>query len=62
MNAALWLNGAEAECPRLIEFAEEFAGRCELPAGERARLLIILEELFIRRPLRLSERRVPSPD
>jgi anti-sigma regulatory factor (Ser/Thr protein kinase) len=46
MNAALWLNGVEADFPHLIEFAEEFADRCELPAGERARLLIILEELF----------------
>ncbi len=29
-----------------MEFAEKFAGRCGLPGAERARLLIILEELF----------------
>jgi serine/threonine-protein kinase RsbW len=46
MNAALRLCGVEAELPRLMEFAEKFAGRCGLPGSERARLLIILEELF----------------
>jgi anti-sigma regulatory factor (Ser/Thr protein kinase) len=40
------LRGNKHEFPRLIDFAEAFARRCGLPDGERARLLIILEELF----------------
>jgi anti-sigma regulatory factor (Ser/Thr protein kinase) len=46
MEAILGLRGADEEFPRLVEFAEEFAGRCGLPDTERARVLIILEELF----------------
>jgi serine/threonine-protein kinase RsbW len=46
MNAVLGLRGIGGELPRLVEFAEKFAGRCGLPDAERARLLIILEELF----------------
>jgi serine/threonine-protein kinase RsbW len=46
MKGALRLHGVEAELPRLVEFAENFARRCRLPDAERARLLIILEELF----------------
>jgi serine/threonine-protein kinase RsbW len=40
------LRGNAIEFPRLIGFAEDFARRCGLPETERARLLIILEELF----------------
>jgi len=46
MNAAFWVRGVDADLPRLIEFAEKFASGCGLPEPERARLLIILEELF----------------
>jgi serine/threonine-protein kinase RsbW len=46
MNAVLGLRGVDVEFRRLVEFAEEFARRCHLPDPERARLLIILEELF----------------
>ncbi|MFZ3235730.1 MAG: ATP-binding protein [Stellaceae bacterium] len=46
MDAVLGLRGLDGELPRLIEFAEKFAGGCGLPDTERARLLIILEELF----------------
>jgi serine/threonine-protein kinase RsbW len=46
MEASLRLRGAEAELGRLADFAEEFACRQRLPDAERARLLIILEELF----------------
>ncbi len=46
MNAVFWARGVEADLPRLVEFAEKFACRCGLPDPERARLSIILEELF----------------
>lgn len=46
MSAVLRLRGTDAEFGRLIEFAEKFAARHGLAAPERARLLIILEELF----------------
>jgi serine/threonine-protein kinase RsbW len=46
MRSVLRLSGVEAELRRLLEFAEKFAGRCGLPDNERARLLIVLEELF----------------
>jgi serine/threonine-protein kinase RsbW len=46
MSDVLWVRGVEAELPRLIEFAENFACRCGLPDPERARLLVVLEELF----------------
>jgi anti-sigma regulatory factor (Ser/Thr protein kinase) len=46
MNSVIGLRGVEAELPRLVEFAEEFACRCALTDAERSRLLIILEELF----------------
>jgi anti-sigma regulatory factor (Ser/Thr protein kinase) len=46
MKASLGLRSEGAELGRLVGFAEEFA-RCHgLPEAERARLLIILEELF----------------
>jgi len=47
MNAVLGLRGVEAELPALVEFAEAFACRCGLPGAEQARLLVILEELFL---------------
>jgi anti-sigma regulatory factor (Ser/Thr protein kinase) len=40
------LRGSAVEFPRLIDFADAVARRCALPESERARLLIILEELF----------------
>ncbi|HUC72113.1 MAG TPA: ATP-binding protein [Stellaceae bacterium] len=46
MNGVLRLRVIEGELPRLVEFVEKFAECCELPDAERARLLIILEELF----------------
>jgi len=46
MKAVLGLRAVEAELPRLVEFAEKFSCRGGLPAPERARLLIVLEELF----------------
>jgi serine/threonine-protein kinase RsbW len=46
MGPILRLRGVDGEFPRLVEFAEEFARSCGLPDTERARLLIILEELF----------------
>lgn len=46
MKHVLRLRAAASEFPRLIEFAEEFAYRCDLSEGEKSRLLIILEELF----------------
>src|SRR5713226_5572285 len=46
MRASLSLRSDPAELRRLAGFAEEFARRHALPARERARLLIILEELF----------------
>ena len=46
MKASLGLRSDGAELARLVDFAEEFA-RCHgLPEAARARLLIILEELF----------------
>jgi anti-sigma regulatory factor (Ser/Thr protein kinase) len=46
MRASLSLRSDPAELRRLAGFAEGFAGRHALPARERVRLLIILEELF----------------
>lgn len=46
MRAVVRLAGASSEFIRLVSFAEKFAGRCGLADSERARLLIILEELF----------------
>jgi anti-sigma regulatory factor (Ser/Thr protein kinase) len=46
MRASLSLRCDPADLRRLAGFAEEFAGCNSLPAGERARLLIMLEELF----------------
>ncbi len=40
------LGSGDAELLRLISFSEKFAHRHALPEAERARLLIILEELF----------------
>jgi anti-sigma regulatory factor (Ser/Thr protein kinase) len=46
VTAQLSLRSDPAEFRRLVSFADGFA-RCRgLPSGERARLLIILEELF----------------
>jgi anti-sigma regulatory factor (Ser/Thr protein kinase) len=47
MRASLRLRNDPAELRRLAGFAEGFARRHALPARERGRLLIILEELFI---------------
>jgi anti-sigma regulatory factor (Ser/Thr protein kinase) len=44
--ARLSLRGDPAEMVRLTAFAEEFAARCRLADDERARLLVILDELF----------------
>jgi serine/threonine-protein kinase RsbW len=46
MKRTLGLAATESEFPRLIRFAEEFAGHCGLADCEKARLLITLEELF----------------
>jgi anti-sigma regulatory factor (Ser/Thr protein kinase) len=46
MSSFLSLRSDADELRRLSAFAEEFAQRQALPARERARLLIILEELF----------------
>ncbi len=46
MKSWLGLRSDGAELERLIGFAKEFADRHDLLEGERARLLIILEELF----------------
>src|SRR5262245_46433813 len=46
VRATLVLRNDSAELPRLVAWAERFAGRHALPALERARLSIILEELF----------------
>ncbi len=46
LRQTIVLAGTASEFPRLVGFAEDFARRCGLPQGERARLLIILEELF----------------
>jgi anti-sigma regulatory factor (Ser/Thr protein kinase) len=46
MRASLSLSADPAHFRRLIGFAEGFARGHTLPSAERARLLIILEELF----------------
>jgi serine/threonine-protein kinase RsbW len=46
MRASITLPSDRAELARLQAFAGEFAHRCGLPSEERARLMIILEELF----------------
>jgi anti-sigma regulatory factor (Ser/Thr protein kinase) len=46
MKASLGLRSDGAELGRLAGFAEEFARTHGLPEAERARLLIVLEELF----------------
>jgi anti-sigma regulatory factor (Ser/Thr protein kinase) len=46
MEALLGLRSDGAELGRLTGFAEEFARNECLPEAERARLLVILEELF----------------
>jgi anti-sigma regulatory factor (Ser/Thr protein kinase) len=46
MRASISLRGEAAELTRLEAFAEAFARDCGLADDERARLLIILEELF----------------
>ena len=46
MRASITLRGEAAELDRLAAFAEAFSHDCGLAGDERARLLIILEELF----------------
>ena len=46
MRARLALRSDSAELERLLRFAGEFAGHAALTEDERARLLIILDELF----------------
>ena len=46
MKESLSLHSEPAELGRLVAFAEAFALRHALPAPERVRLLIMLEELF----------------
>jgi serine/threonine-protein kinase RsbW len=46
MKASIKLCTEHSELIRLEAFAGEFAHRCDLPPDERARLFIILEELF----------------
>ena len=46
MRASISLRGEAAELTRLEAFAEAFARDCGLADDERARLLVILEELF----------------
>ena len=46
MRASIVLCGVTDELARLVAFAEAFAGDCGFADDERARLLIILEELF----------------
>ena len=46
MTASLSLRSDAAELCRVVSFAEDFARRHALSSAERARLLIILEELF----------------
>jgi anti-sigma regulatory factor (Ser/Thr protein kinase) len=47
VTASLSLRSDAAELCRVISFGEDFARRHALSSAERARLLIILEELFI---------------
>jgi len=46
MRASIVLCGVTDELARLVAFAEAFASDCGFADDERARLLIILEELF----------------
>jgi serine/threonine-protein kinase RsbW len=46
MRASIALRSEPAELTRLVAFAEAFARDCGFADDERARLLIILEELF----------------
>src|ERR1700756_4526810 len=46
MRTSITLRGEAAELIRLEAFAEAFARDCRLADDERARLLVILEELF----------------
>jgi anti-sigma regulatory factor (Ser/Thr protein kinase) len=46
MRASIALRSEPAELARLVAFAEAFARDCGLADDERARLLVILEELF----------------
>jgi anti-sigma regulatory factor (Ser/Thr protein kinase) len=46
MKASLGLRSDGAELSRLVGFAEEFSRNHSLAEAERARLLVILEELF----------------
>ena len=46
MRASITLRSEAAELVRLEAFAEAFARNCALADDERARLLVILEELF----------------
>jgi serine/threonine-protein kinase RsbW len=46
MRASITLRGEATELVRLEAFAEAFTRNCGLADNERARLLVILEELF----------------
>jgi anti-sigma regulatory factor (Ser/Thr protein kinase) len=46
MKRVLELRASAAALPRLVAFAETFAASCGLPPAEKARLMLILEELF----------------
>ncbi|HEX5327066.1 MAG TPA: ATP-binding protein [Acetobacteraceae bacterium] len=46
-TARVSLPSEAAQIGRLLGFAEDFAARCEIAPGDRAWLLIILEELFV---------------
>jgi serine/threonine-protein kinase RsbW len=46
MRASITLPSDHAALVKLQTFGGEFAHQCDLPRDERARLLIILEELF----------------
>ena len=46
MSASITLRNEHAQLTQLEAFTDEFAYGCGLPHDERARLLIILEELF----------------
>jgi serine/threonine-protein kinase RsbW len=45
-RSAITLRGDAAESPRLHSFADDFARQTQLSAGDRGRVLIILDELF----------------